>query len=566
MPTDAEIEAQLTGPGAPFEIAEEDVLGERMHVFKNRQKSLREVLDASRALGDAEYIVVDDGRRYTFADNLRIVSAVASALERKFDVGKGDRVAILAANCPEWIFTFWATVSLGAIAVGLNGWWAGDEIVYGLDDADPKLLVADTKRLDRIRTRDHGRPVVEIETDFDVLADPEAPSVGEPALPDTPIAEDDAAAILYTSGTTGRPKGVVNTHRNVIALSGVQVFWGMKKLMANPPPTEQPEEADAAPQQRVQLVGNPLFHVSGLYTHVVTFLMTGVKTVWTTGRFDPAKTLRLIQDEKVTGWSPMGSMAPRLVAHPDADAYDLSSVITIGSGGSPMSHATQRRLREVFPNAAPALSIGYGLTEGTALATLAGNDELEVDPDTVGRPLPTVDVEIRDPEGRPVADGVEGEICIRGPLVMKEYWRNPQATADAIRPGRRLHTGDIGTMRNGRLYVSARRRDLIIRAGENVYPAEIEMRLDAHPDVHESAVVGVDHPELGQAVKAIVVPEAGADVDPETLGEWVAEALAYFKVPEQWEIRIEHLPRNASGKVLKRLLDDDAAAHEFVEE
>jgi acyl-CoA synthetase (AMP-forming)/AMP-acid ligase II len=211
------------------------------------------------------------------------------------------------------------------------------------------------------------------------------------------------------------------------------------------------------------------------------------------------------------------------------------------------------------------MGLGYGLTESTALATLNAGAELEAFPESVGRPLPTVQVEIRDPDGRPLPEGREGEVHIRGPLVMKEYWRNPQATAQAILPGRWLRTGDIGWMKDGRLTIESRKRDLILRGGENVYPAEIEMCLEAHPDVREAAVVGVDHPELGQEVKAIVVPAPGRRPDPEELARFVAGRLAYYKVPSRWELRDELLPRNATGKILKHVLTGDAA-NSFVDE
>ncbi|MCC7077115.1 MAG: acyl--CoA ligase [Acidimicrobiia bacterium] len=566
MPTLEEIEAQLSAPGAPFETAEEDVLGERLVVFKDRRKSLREVLAASEAFADKEYLVFDSGTRITFGRHIELVASLARSLQDRYGIEKGDRVAILAANSPEWILTFWAAVSLGAIAVGMNAWWAGDEIRYALGDAEPRVLVADSKRLGRLAGLDPGVPIVRIdggdggptfgdETAFgDLAAD-----TGGVTLPDVPIAEDDPAVILYTSGTTGRAKGVVNSHRNIIALTAVQISHGLSLFLLAPP--KPPEEGGPeVPAQRVQLVGNPLFHVSGLYTHVVTMLVTGTKTVWTTGRYDPETVLRLIETERVTGWSPMGSMAPRLVEHPAVGDYDLSSVLTMGSGGSPMPEHVQRRLREVFPNAAASLGVGYGQTECTALATLCSGKDLEAHPRSVGRPLPTVEVEIRDPAGNVLPDGEEGEICIRGPLVMLEYWRNPEATADVLDAHRWLRTGDIGRLEHGFLTVNTRARDLILRAGENVYPAEIELRLAAHPDVHEAAVVGVDHPTLGQEVKAIVVPaDAAAPPDHDTLATWVGETLAYYKVPSLWELRTERLPRNAAGKVQKPvLLGEDA--------
>ena len=279
MPTPEEVDAQLLGPGGMFEMAEEDVLGTRMPVFKQRVPSLRTFVERSAGFGDAEYAIFGD-RRLTFAQNERAVASVAKALREKYGVAKGDRVAILAANCPEWIVAFWATVSLGAIAVGLNGWWTADEILYGIGDCTPKLLIADRKRLERLGGASPGVPVVEIESGFDALwnHDLTAP------LPDGPIAEDDPVIILYTSGTTGRPKGAVHTHRNVIALVQMTIYTGVKGLMLAPPP---PADAPKPPPTCI-FITNPLFHVSGLHTGAVTCLATGTRSVWHTGRYDPA--------------------------------------------------------------------------------------------------------------------------------------------------------------------------------------------------------------------------------------------------------------------------------------
>ena len=547
MKTLAEIEAELTGPGGPFEIALESVLGVPTRVFRDRPPSLRALLEGSVGLGDAEYVVAGD-RRITFAEHAGVVGSVARALRDDYGVGKGDRVAILAANCPEWIVSFWAAVSLGAIAVGLNGWWVRDEILYGLDDADPRVLVGDRKRLARLDGESLAVPVVEIESDFERLWQ-HAPDAG---LPDDPIAEDDAATILYTSGTTGRPKGAVNTHRNIVALTRVQIFHGVRSMLHGAQ-TRDPDEPPSPPAN-VSLVTTPLFHVSGLYAGVVTALATGLKTVWTEGRFDPVEVMGLIEREGVRTWGPMGTMLHRLMSHPDLDRYDLSSLTHMGSGGAPMPAALLERMQEVFPAARRSMGVGYGLTESTALATLNFGEDLLAHPGSVGTPLPTIDVEIRDADGKPVGDGVEGEIHLRGPLVMKEYWRKPDATREALSPDRWLRTGDVGRLDEGRLTIASRKRDLILRGGENVYPAEIEHCLERHAAVAEAAVVGVEHPELGQEVKAIVVPEPGATPEIEELRDWVAGRLAYFKVPAHWELRAAPLPRNATGKVLKQVL------------
>ena len=544
------IEARLTGPGGPFEIVVEDVLGTPMPVFKNRLRSLRALLEQSASQGEKEYLVYED-RRISYVEHLRGVASVARALRERFGVQKGDRVAILAANCPEWIISFWAAQALGAVAVGLNGWWAGDEIAYGVRDCDPKVLIADRRRLQRASASALGVPVVEIETDFEKLVAHDRAAT----LPDVAIAEDDPAAILYTSGTTGRPKGAINTQRNILALVGIQFFHGARMMLAAAADGHVP----SGPLRPTStLVTTPLFHVSGLYTGAIMMLASGAKTVWRGGRFDPEDAMRLIAREQVTSWGPMGTMAYRVVHHPEVAKYDLSSVVNIGSGGAPTSPELQEKIRATFPSARASFGLGYGLTECTALATLSFGEDLARHPHSAGRPLPTVQIEIRDATGRAVPDGETGEIHVRSPLVMAGYWRNPQASAESIVAERWLRTGDIGLLDDGRLYINSRARDLILRGAENIYPVEIEQRLEAHPDVLEAAVVGVDHEALGQEVKAILVLCPGARVTPAQLSSWVGETLAAFKVPAHWELRAEPLPRNATGKVLKNVLTGSA--------
>jgi acyl-CoA synthetase (AMP-forming)/AMP-acid ligase II len=553
----AAVEAQLLAPGAPFELVEEEVLGERVRVFVNRARSVRDVLLRGREFAGAEYMVFCEGereRRYTFAEHERLVASAAAALKERFDVGPGDRVAILAANCPEWIISFWATVSLGAICVGLNGWWTEDEIRYAVGHSKPKVLIADRKRAARI-TGALDVPMLIVEEGFDGLLAAHT----DAELPTQPIAESDPAIILYTSGTTGRAKGVVHTHGNVTNMLMVSFFHGARLMMANPRQDELPQLANSI------LVTSPLFHVSGLHCAAVTALAGGAKTVWPMGRFDPETTLALIEREKITGWGYTATVLHRLLNHPKVGDYDLSSLRSIGGGGSPIPAPLIEKALSLFPQCSHTMGVGYGLTEGTAFATLNAGEELTDDPSSVGRPVPIVDVEIRDEQGRALAEREEGEIHLRGPLVMREYWEDPEATDAAIKPGRWLNTGDVGRMQDGKLYIASRKRDLILRGGENVYPFEIEQRLEAHPAVAEAAAVGIDHEALGQEVKAVIVFEKGQEIATEELERWVADALAYYKVPSVWETRKLPLPRNATGKVLKNALRD-AQDSMFIEE
>jgi long-chain acyl-CoA synthetase len=555
-----DVTKQLTGPGGPFEIVTEDVLGEALPVLKNRPRSLREVLAASAAHGDKEYLVHED-RRIRYGEHLGLVTSTARALQDRYGIGAGDVVAILAANGPDWPIFFWASVSLGAVVASMNGWWTADEIDYALKHTRPKLLVGDQRRLERIAHLELGFPILELESEREAIF-AHAPNS---QLPETPIAEDDPAVILFTSGTTGRPKGAVASHRGIIGFVQVNIVGGaIAAVTAAQEGTAAPPDPNP-PEQEASLVTAPMFHLSGLFAYIVMQLNLGGKIVTRPGRFDPGEVLRLIEAEKITMWGALGAMGPRVASHPDVARYDLSSMRSIGFGGAPASPAVQDMLRATFPTAAQNVGIGYGSSETVAVVSSIRGPEYIRHPESAGRLLPMQDVEIRSPGGEALSEGREGEIHVRSAFLMREYWGDPEATAKSIHPGRWLATGDIGRIEDGLLYINSRARDMILRSAENVYPVEIEYRLDAHPDVRESAVVGVDHPELGQEVKAIVVSEPGGDVDSEKLAAWCAETLAGFKVPSLWEVRGEPLPRNASGKILKSVLTGEASVTQVEE-
>ncbi len=543
-----EIEAELIGPGGAFEIGVEEVLGERIKVFKNRNRSLREIVENSANHADNEYIICE-GQRITFREHLARVSAVAHKLRHTYGVNPGDRVAILADNHPQWIITFWATVSIGGICAGLNGWWSRDEILHALEDAQPKLLIGDRKRLARIAGVDLPFPVICIEDDFATLE--QGWDAGEGALPDCQIAEDDPALILYTSGTTGRAKGALISHRALITFLASAIFSGFRMMMME---AESGKSLTSSSLPNCGLFSAPLFHLSGLFTGVITSLAVGMKTVWTLGRFEPEKILQLIEAERVTTWPSLGSMAARVLDHPRFDQYDVSSVTRLGSGGAPTSAATQQRMTSGFKGTGGRMALGYGLTESAGVGTHNWGELLETHPDSVGRVFPGIEMSIRDDNNQPLPNGEQGEICIRGSCVMLGYWRNPQATEKAIAPGRWLRTGDIGHFEGEFLYINSRARDLILRNAENIYPVEIEHCLELHPEIIEAAVLGVPHPEMGQEVKAVIVVAEGCSADIGTLHTFCSERLAAFKVPSQWEVRHQPLPRNAAGKIMKNVL------------
>lgn len=573
MPTAQEIRAQLTGPGGPFEIVDEVIDGVPMHAYKERFDNLRVVAAFGQAHGDKTFIVHGD-ERLTFGEFIRRANSVSRRLAR-LGVRHGDRVAVLSANNPEWCLSFWGTVDIGAVLVGLNGWWITDEIVYGLTDSGARVLVVDRRRFERIS--DEIDDIESLEHVFLIDADPSelpradgtvSPKVHrfdelltEPTdeLPDDPIDEGDAAVIFYTSGTTGRPKGAISTHRSMIANLQNTVYLMTEGSMLQPPADSdrEPPPTDGSGQP-VALLTSPLFHVSGCHSGLVVGMMGGLRLVILPGRFTPEAAFDAIERERVMIWATVPTMIWRACEHPDRHAWDLRSIITVSFGGSPSAEELQRRVRETFPNV-KATTNAYGLTESSSVATaLAGDDALRK-PDSVGPPMPNVEIAIASPDGTHLPPGGTGEVLIRGPIVMAGYWNKPEATASTVIDGW-LHTGDVGHLDDeGYLYITDRAKDMLIRGGENVYCVEIENRLVEHPAIADAAVVGVPHAELGEEVKAVIEVTDGADITDAEVREWVAAGLAAFKVPtyvERWDGK---LPRNASGKLLKNVIRGEGA-------
>jgi acyl-CoA synthetase (AMP-forming)/AMP-acid ligase II len=528
----AEVLARLTAPGQPLELAYEDVLGVPMKVFKNRDRSLSALLATSVEHGERDYLVTAE-RRISFVDHARRVASLATSLRDDYGVRAGDRVAIVAANSPEWIVAFWAITCLGAITVAGNAWWSPRELKVGLDLADPTVLIADARRAALLT--EATIPILTIEQDIDALCtrSPDA------QLPTVAVDEDDPATILFTSGTSGTPKGVVHSHRNLLAVVDYhRLNDAMAAAFGDPTPA----------QDKRYLMAMPLFHIGSLHNLAVPRLATGSTAVIHSGGFDVDRVLRLIESARVTHWGAAPTMAHRLLEHGDLDRYDLSSLRALALASAPSSTAFKNRLRAALPAAEQNLAESYGLTESSTSATVASPLDLAVAPDSVGRPIVTVELEIRDELGRQVPDGTDGEVCLRSPFNMLGYWRDPEATAGAITDDRWLCTGDIGSVIDGRLRLSARRSDLILRGGENVYPAEVEAVLSEHPAVLECAVIGVAHQDLGQEVAAVVVLRSTGAAESD-FREFLTAELAYYKVPTRWRLTTDPLPRNATGKV-----------------
>ncbi len=583
VPTLAETTANLTATGQPFEMEDMTIRGIPTRTWKTAPSSLRSVLELSSLHGEKDFLVYED-ERVTFEEHFRIAATLAQQLIERFGISKGDRVAIAMRNLPEWIIAFWASISAGAVVVPLNAWWVGDELAYGLSDSGTKVVFVDEERQGRIlhhlselpdlkamivtceehdpvaggRRAAIGAMVDRPESEpFPVI--PFAEAVGTPvgvvALPDVPIDPDDDATIFYTSGTTGRPKGAVGTHRNSVSnlmnLFFVSTVGTMRRSGA---------VADVSGGgQNANLLSVPLFHATGCHAVLVTNTAAGGKLVMM-HHFDPERALELIEREQITIFGGVPAMVMQVIDSPDFDKTDTSSVRSISYGGAPAPPDLVRRIKQHFPAGAPGN--GYGLTETSAMTTMNAGDDYVRKPDSVGPPAPVCDVAVvpeefagdEPPAGQSVDPERTGELWIKGPNVVRGYWNRPTETAASFTRGW-LHTGDVARIdEEGFVHIVDRAKDMIIRGGENVYCVEVEAALFEHPAVADCAVIGVPHPVLSEEVGAVVVLRPGQDVGADELARFVRERLAAFNVPSRFWFRAEALPRNPAGKVLKREL------------
>jgi long-chain acyl-CoA synthetase len=545
--------AQITAPGERYETTEVEVGGVTYTAFKGAPATLKDLFDLTRLYDATEYLVYED-ERYTYAEVYARADGIAAALVDTYGVAKGDRVAIAMRNYPEWIFTYLGAVSIGAVVVSMNAWWTPEEMAYGLEDSGATVLVADVERVERSRgaaaalgIRTIGVRLPEGFTAEGVDRWEDVVTVGA-ERPDIAIDPDDDATILYTSGTTGHPKGAVSTHRAVIqALMG----FGCKSSIDS---LRRPEEAAGRTGAPVFILIVPLFHVTGNVPVFLGSLISGLKLV-VMHKWDAGRALQLIDRERVTNFIGVPTQSWDLLEHPDFEKYDTSTLTSVGGGGAPAPPQLVGRVGSSFKAAKP--NIGYGMTETNAYGPGNSGLDYETRPTSTGRSTPILKVEVRDPELNAVPAGELGEIWMKGPNVIRGYWNKPEATAETIVDGW-LRTGDLGRMDDeGFVYIEDRAKDMILRGGENVYSAEVEAAIYEYPAVYEAAVFGLPHDRLGEEVAVAIVPRAGETVDPAELQAFLREHIAPFKVPTKVFLFDEALPRNPAGKILKRQLRDE---------
>jgi len=531
-----EIRSRLLGPDGDFELAEREVRGQLVPVFTKRKASLTDWLRYSARYGDDEYLVMGE-QRVSYAQHLRVVAAVGAELKRR-GVQPGDRVLILAANSPAWVTAFWAITSIGAITMAGNAWWTEREARHSLERGAPVLAITDDRRAPLVG----DLPRIGIDEIDAVIADPEPAELSDEVLP-----EDDPAVIVYTSGTTGYPKGAMHSHGNLLSI--IEYHRMNDATIAA---LAETFGVQATVSGRRILMSLPLFHIASLHNLAIPRLTSGDAVIIDSGRFEVDRVLALIEKERISNWAIVPTMAHRIVESENVGTYDVSSLTSLSINSAPSSPALKTRVKTVMPGIAMTMIDSYGLTESSTAATVATSADLEAFPLSVGRAIPGVRVEIHGADGALLPDGEEGEIWLRSQFTMLGYWNDPEATAAAIDADGWLHTGDLGRLEDGRLFMASRRSDLILRGGENVYPAEIEAALDEHPAVDECAVFGVDDPDLGQRVAAVVVSRSGVTAD--ELAAYLKEQIAYYKIPADWKITSEPLTRTATGKVVRRTL------------
>ena len=561
---------QLVAPGSGFALVDTEVRGVEMKVFDQAPPTMRAVWELATLHGDKPYIVYED-ERYTYAEVAAAVRALAGHLHDVHGVRRGDRVAIGMRNYPEWVISYWAIASLGAAAVGLNAWWTGPEIEYGLSDSRPKVLIADAERLERVLPHleslraDVPLHVMSVRTDMDLPDDASRwedvidPSAAPAALPEVEIDPDDDVTIFYTSGTTGFPKGAQLTHRgsvhNLMNIAFVQMAMGMAAAMADPEAAAAaaPAEGEAAPEPAF-MAPTPLFHVTACNCLLHPATLIGAKLVLTY-KWDPARALELIEREQVTNFSGVPTMSRELLMHPDWETRDTSSLQGLGGGGAPLQPDLVKKIDEALPKGAP--STGYGLTETHGIVT-ANSAKFYLDkPESCGPLVPTVEGKVVDDEGNDLPPGSVGQLCVKGPIVIKGYLNKPEATAEAIQDGW-FNTGDIARIdEDGFVFIVDRAKDMVLRGGENVYCSEVEAAIYTHPDVAEAAVFGVPDERLGEDVAAAVVLRPHTSLDEAGLRAFLEPIIAKHKIPTKVWFRTDPLPQNANGKFLKRALRDE---------
>jgi long-chain acyl-CoA synthetase len=519
------------------------------------------VFENSFAFKDRDFLVYE-GDRASYGAFHKATIALAHEL-MALGVGKGDRVAVIVRNLPEWPVAFFAAAIVGAIVTPLNAWWTGPELEYGLTDSGTKVAIVDGERLERLSEHLANCPDLKrvfVTRQVEEVAHPLVRKLEDllgavndwGALPDQPmpaadIGPEDDATIFYTSGTTGRPKGALGTQRNITTNIFTAGAAAARGFLRRGEPAPDPDDPNLP--QRVTLLVVPMFHVTGCNATTVPSVNAGGKLVLMR-RWDAEEGMKLIERERVTATGGVPTIAWQLIEHPAREKYDLSSLQGVSYGGAPSAPELVRKIGETFKGSVPGQ--GWGMTETSATFTSNMGLDYMRRPDSCGPAAAVCEMKIMTVEGdRELPLGEVGELWAKGPMIVKGYWNKPEATAQTFVDGW-VKTGDLARMdEEGFCFIIDRAKDMLIRGGENIYCVEVENVLYEHPAVMDAAIVGIPHRTLGEEPGAVVTLKPGAAADEQELRAFVAQRLAAFKVPVKVVFWHETLPRNANGKILK---------------
>jgi len=535
--------AKVIAPGGRLVIGRDEL---DRAIVTNFPGTLPAFFKTFASLNGANEAVVAGDERLTFADLDRVSDRLAHALASR-GVQKGDRIAIAMRNCPAWIVSYMAILKAGGIATLLNGWWEPFEMEHALQLTEPKLIIGDGPRCKRISERCSMFETIclPIEKPVEEAIAPLLEGTDD-AAPLPELSPEDDATILFTSGSTGESKGALSTHRAVTSgvyayATGLIVLKGILEQDGRPPPTPR------------TLLSVPLFHVTGEVPVMLNSFVVG-RCMVIMPKWDATEALRLIEKERVTYFVGVPTMSLELMNHPDKDKYDLSSLSDITAGGAPRPVSHVERLKQEFPNAQPAL--GYGLTESNATGCANFWSSYAAKPASTGRAQkPLVEVSILGAGDRRLPPNEVGEVGTRTAANIKGYWKNDAATAEALAPDGTIRTGDVGYLDDdGYLFIVDRKKEIIIRGGENISAAEVEAECYACPAVAEAAVFGAPDERLGEVPIAIIYLKDGERISGEELRAFLDGKLAKFKIPERIIVSPEPLPRLGTGKIDRRAL------------
>ena len=546
-------------PDAPLATHKTTIGGIEYDVFSKVPSNLSGLYDLGLAGADLPFLVYQN-ERYSFDQAITMARQLARVMSDTYKIAKGERVAICARNSPEWCLAYMASTIIGAVAVPMNSWWRGQELDYGLRDSGSRLLFVDPDRLAQVEPylANLKLDIVLIKPETDTSY-PEFYSLLEGIKPLTDaevaaykVAPEDNATIMYTSGSTGMPKGVLSSHRNII---NALYTWKFVKEITE---ILRPELVDANPEFQAAILANvPLFHVTGSHAQFLACFIYQRKFVMMF-KWDAERALELIEKERISVLHGVPTMAWEVMQSDNFAQTDLSSLRSVQSGGAARPPEHLNLMVKKFPaKAIPGL--GYGLTETNAIGAIISGKFYEARPNSTGRPTPPVTaVKVVDENNQELPPGGIGEICIKGPTVMKGYWNNPQATAEVIKDGW-FYSGDIGKLDElGFLIILDRAKDIVIRGGENIGCAEVEYAIAEHPAVSEVSVYGIPDERLGEVPCASIMLAKGTALTAEELRGFLQSKIASFKIPAKAFFQYEQLPRIATGKIAKKELRQQA--------